>query len=51
MRLTAEGEAMFLRLRRAAAVFDGLLRAGLDDADVAQLRRLLTQLSDDVAAD
>jgi hypothetical protein len=27
VRLTAEGEAMFLRLRRAAAAFDGLLRA------------------------
>jgi len=51
VRLTAEGEAMFLRLRRAAAGFGGLLRAGLDDADVAQLRRLLTQLPDDVAAD
>ncbi len=51
VRLTAQGEAVFLRLRRAAAAFDGLLHAGLDDADVAQLRRLLTQLSDNVAGD
>jgi MarR family transcriptional regulator for hemolysin len=51
VRLTAQGEATFLRLRRAAASFDGLLRAGLDDADVAQLRRLLTQLAENVATD
>lgn len=51
VRLTAQGEAMFLRLRRAAAAFDGLLHAGLDDADVAQLRRLLTQLAENVATD
>jgi MarR family transcriptional regulator for hemolysin len=51
VRLTAQGEATFLRLRRAAAAFDGLLHAGLDDADVAQLRRLLTQLAENVAND
>ena len=42
--LTAEGEALFLRLRRAAGAFDGRLRAGLDDEDVGTLRRLLGQL-------
>src|SRR5215216_6623080 len=36
--LTAEGEALFLRLRRAAGAFDGRLRAGLDDQDVGTLR-------------
>jgi MarR family transcriptional regulator, transcriptional regulator for hemolysin len=42
--LTPDGEALFLRLRRAAGAFDGRLRAGLDDEDVGTLRRLLGQL-------
>jgi len=42
--LTAEGEALFLRLRRAAGAFDGRLRSGLDDEDVGTLRCLLGQL-------
>ena len=42
--LTEAGEQLFVRLRRSAAAFDGRLRAGLDDEDVAQLRRLLAQL-------
>src|SRR3954462_2995426 len=42
---TESGEHLFLRLRRAAASFDGRLRAGLDDADVTELRRLLGQLA------
>ena len=42
--LTPEGEALFLRLRRAAGAFDGRLRAGLEDEDVGTLRRLLAQL-------
>ena len=40
-RLTEAGERLFLRLRRAASSFDGRLRAGLGEADVAELRRLL----------
>jgi MarR family transcriptional regulator, transcriptional regulator for hemolysin len=44
VRLTQEGERLFLRLRRAAASFDGRLHAGLDDTDVARLRRVLAQL-------
>jgi len=42
--LTEAGEALFVRLRRSAAAFDGRLRAGLDDDEVAELRRLLAQL-------
>ncbi len=42
--VTESGRQLFLRLRRAAAAFDGRLRAGLDDAEVGELRRLLEQL-------
>jgi len=49
--VTKAGEALFLRLRRAAASFDGRLRAGLADADVAELRRLLTQLTENAQPD
>jgi MarR family transcriptional regulator for hemolysin len=49
--VTESGEHLFLRLRRAAASFDGRLRAGLDDDDVAQLRRLLGQLTENARPD
>ncbi len=49
--VTESGEALFLRLRRAAASFDGRLRAGLDDADVADLRRLLGHLTENARPD
>jgi MarR family transcriptional regulator for hemolysin len=49
--VTESGEQLFLRLRRAAASFDGRLRAGLDDGDVAQLRRLLGQLTENARPD
>ena len=49
--VTESGEHLFLRLRRAAASFDGRLRAGLDDADVTELRRLLAQLAEDARPD
>jgi MarR family transcriptional regulator for hemolysin len=49
--LTDAGEQLFLRLRRAAASFDGRLRAGLDDDDVAALRRLLAQLAENAQPD
>jgi MarR family transcriptional regulator for hemolysin len=49
--VTELGEALFLRLRRAAASFDGRLRAGLDDAEVAELRRLLVQLAENAPPD
>jgi len=49
--VTESGEALFLRLRRAAGAFDGRLRAGLDDAEVAELRRLLTQLAENAPPD
>ena len=49
--VTEAGEHLFLRLRRAAASFDGRLRAGLDDDDVARLRRLLDQLAENARPD
>jgi MarR family transcriptional regulator for hemolysin len=49
--VTKAGEALFLRLRRAAASFDGRLRAGLTDADVADLRRLLAQVAENAQPD
>jgi MarR family transcriptional regulator for hemolysin len=49
--LTDAGEQLFLRLRRAAAAFDGRLRAGLEDDEVAELRRLLGQLVENAQPD
>ena len=43
--LTEAGEAAFLRLREAAIAFDGQLRAGLSDAELATLSGLLEQLA------
>ena len=47
--LTETGEAMFRRLRGAAAAFDGRLREGLSDADVAAVRGYLDRLVHNVA--
>ena len=49
--VTESGRALFLRLRRAAASFDGRLRAGLNDSDVTELRRLLAQLTENARPD
>jgi MarR family transcriptional regulator for hemolysin len=49
--LTETGERLFLRLRRSAASFDGRLRAGLGDADVDEVRRLLGQLVENAQPD
>ena len=49
--VTEAGEALFLRLRRAAAAFEGRLQAGLDPDDVAELRRLLAQLEENAQPD
>jgi MarR family transcriptional regulator for hemolysin len=49
--LTEAGEQLFLRLRRAAASFDGRLRAGLGDTEVAELRRTLAQLTENAQPD
>jgi MarR family transcriptional regulator, transcriptional regulator for hemolysin len=42
--LTDAGRETFHRLRGVAQSFDSGLRAGLDEDELAQLRRLLTQL-------
>jgi MarR family transcriptional regulator, transcriptional regulator for hemolysin len=49
--LTDAGERLFLRLRRAASSVDGRLRAGLGEADVADLRRLLDHLVENAQPD
>jgi MarR family transcriptional regulator, transcriptional regulator for hemolysin len=49
--VTELGERLFLRLRRAASAFDGRLRAGLSDADVAALRGLLAQVAENAQPD
>ena len=49
--VTDAGEQLFLRLRRAAASFDGRLRAGLGEDEVAELRRLLAQLTENAQPD
>ncbi|MGZ4566292.1 MAG: MarR family winged helix-turn-helix transcriptional regulator [Blastococcus sp.] len=51
VQLTEAGEALFVRLRRAAGSFDGRLRAGLDDTEVTELRRLLAQLTENAQPD
>ncbi len=42
--LTDSGEALFHRLRGAATAFDQRLRAGVSDAEVAELEGLLSRL-------
>ena len=48
--LTAEGDALFFRLRDVAMAFDRTLRAGLSDAEAGQLEALLTRLRDNVTS-
>jgi MarR family transcriptional regulator for hemolysin len=48
--LTDAGRAHFLRLRDAAAGHDARLRAGLTDAEVEQLRALLTRVAANLLA-
>jgi MarR family transcriptional regulator, transcriptional regulator for hemolysin len=47
--LTPAGDALFARMRDAAAAFDERLRAGLSQPDVAQLEELLAKLRDNVS--
>jgi MarR family transcriptional regulator, transcriptional regulator for hemolysin len=48
--LTPDGEAVFLRLADTAMSFDGRLRDGLSDQDLAGLRDVLTRLAANVGA-
>ena len=45
------GNALFLRLRDAAASFDRQLRQGLDEPGLATLRELLDRLADNVGGE
>jgi MarR family transcriptional regulator, transcriptional regulator for hemolysin len=47
--LTPAGDALFARMRDAAAAFDERLRTGLSQPDVVQLEELLTRLRDNVS--
>src|SRR5436190_23340364 len=49
--MTAEGDALFFRLRDAAMAFDKRLRAGFSPGEVTQLETLLTRLHDNVTPD
>jgi MarR family transcriptional regulator for hemolysin len=51
VRLTDDGRRLFVRLRRVAAAFDGQLRAGLGDDEIAVLERLLRQVVDNATAE
>ncbi len=46
--LTAEGDALFVRLRAAATAFDRRLRAGLSAADLDRFEAVLDRLRDNV---
>ena len=46
--LTAEGDALFVRLRAAATAFDERLRAGLSAADLERFEAVLDRLRDNV---
>jgi MarR family transcriptional regulator, transcriptional regulator for hemolysin len=46
---TPAGDALFARMRAAAAAFDQRLRTGLSGSDVVQLEELLTRLRDNVS--
>ena len=47
--LTPAGDALFVRMRDAAAAFDQRLRAGLSQPEAAQLEELLARLRDNVS--
>jgi MarR family transcriptional regulator, transcriptional regulator for hemolysin len=47
--LTPAGDALFARMRDAAAAFDERLRTGFSQPDIVQLEELLTRLRDNVS--
>jgi MarR family transcriptional regulator for hemolysin len=49
--LTVDGEALFQKLRGAAAAFDKRLRAGITESEVAELGQLLDRLSANAVSD
>lgn len=48
--LTADGDALFLRLRKAAGRFDEQLRGELPETELARLRRTLDRLAGNVGS-
>ncbi len=51
VRLTDEGDAAFVRMRRAAAGFDQRLRQGLSERDIATFEAVLDRLAHNVDAE
>jgi MarR family transcriptional regulator for hemolysin len=49
--VTEAGQQLFLRLRRAAGSFDGRLKAGLDEDEIAGLGKVLAQLAENAQPD
>jgi MarR family transcriptional regulator, transcriptional regulator for hemolysin len=47
--LTADGDALFQRMRDTAMAFDKRLRTGLTECEVGQLETLLTRLRENVS--
>jgi MarR family transcriptional regulator, transcriptional regulator for hemolysin len=47
--LTADGDALFLRMRDTAMAFDKRLRTGLTEGEIGQLETLLTKLRENVS--
>jgi MarR family transcriptional regulator, transcriptional regulator for hemolysin len=47
--LTANGDALFLRMRDTAMAFDKRLRTGLAEGEIGQLETLLTRLRENVS--
>jgi MarR family transcriptional regulator, transcriptional regulator for hemolysin len=48
--LTAEGDATFLRLRKAALAFDERLRGAISEDELAELRDLLARLESNIGS-
>ena len=48
--LTAKGERVFLRLRRAALAHDARLREGLGEEEVQRMREVLARMEENVSA-
>jgi MarR family transcriptional regulator for hemolysin len=51
VQMTPAGEEAFYRMRKAAFAFDDRLRAGFDDDELEEFRRVLDRLRDDVSGE
>jgi MarR family transcriptional regulator for hemolysin len=51
VQMTPAGEEAFYRMRKAAFAFDDRLRAGFDDGELEEFRRVLDRLRDNVSGE